>query len=61
MSRPWSKSVDVIIQFNQLLNEAFVWCNGPLTPEKKSVLFYKFVKYVMNKLPYRIEYSSTVS
>ena len=34
MSRPWSKSVDVIIQFNQLLNEAFVWCNRPLAPEK---------------------------
>lgn len=29
------KSVDVIIQFYQLLYEAFIWCYGPFAPGKK--------------------------
>ena len=36
MSRPWCKSVDVIIQFDQLLCKAFIRSDGPLAPKKKN-------------------------
>ena len=37
MSRPWSKSVDAIIQFDQLLDEAFIWSDGPFAPKKQKI------------------------